>query len=98
MDPRLVASSAVTREIVRKFRERAGAIPIVAFTVDAEEPYTSEFRKIFAAAGIPLIEEPQAAVARRETAGESMRGPDRTHWNAAGHRVVAEVLDSKLRE
>jgi lysophospholipase L1-like esterase len=62
-DPRLVASAVVTGEIVRMFGRRAGTIPVVAFTVDDQEPYVTEFRRIFAAAGIPLLEEPQAEVA-----------------------------------
>ena len=95
--PAFRTAAAVTDQLVRRIRERAGAIPVVAFAADEVEPYSTELRRIFEANGVPLINEVPPAERREAAAGRSPYLADGTHWNEHGHRVAAAALAAAFR-
>lgn len=93
-DP-FVAAVRTTEVLVERFKRRAGRVPIIAFTVDAQQPYLEAFEQIFARSGIQLVEDVERVLSQAEEKGEPVR-LDGEHWNEAGHRIAGEALAGVL--
>ncbi len=85
------ASARTTDELIERFKRRAGQVPVIAFTVDDQQPYLEAFEQIFSRNGIVLVEDVERGVAQAEETGEVVR-LDGEHWNELGHRVAGEAL------
>jgi hypothetical protein len=91
-------AAAITEEILRRARARAGGARILAFSVDDTEPYYSEFRRIARRNGILFVDEVPDAVRREEKRGVVTRTEDLVHWNEIGHRICGQALSRYVAE
>lgn len=87
----------VTRAILERARRACGDAPLVAFSVDAREPYLGELEAICAALGVSFVDGVGEAIAEAKRAGRTVVAEDGAHWNALGHELAAEVLVQALR-
>jgi hypothetical protein len=85
-----------TRRLMSMVVARAGGRPVVAFSCDENEPYTSALQMVSSASGVEFWPDVAQAVDAADAAGQSVRGTD-FHWNPLGHRIVAEVLGPHVR-
>jgi hypothetical protein len=97
-DPDVVRATAVTVELLRRLRARAG-VPVAAFSVRSEAyfPFWSR-ADVCRRAGIGFIEGVGERVEAAEDAGERVTGaPIDSHWNSRGHELAADVIGDWLR-
>lgn len=88
-------ATQVTQLMLEKMRQKLGSIPLVLMPATLNEPELNQ--KIRGSTDNDhWLDQPALEVARRAAAGESLHEPDHTHWNAAGHTVVGEVLAQEL--
>lgn len=87
-----------TRTLLNMAKERAGKTPMMAFDVQTRSPYTEDFTRICAEAGIEVAGDVGGAIAAAGARGEVVKAKDGAHWNAAGHRICAETLLPALKE
>ena len=80
-----------TSQIMGMVRQRAGGLPILAFSCDDGGLYTQAFERISSANGVQFQPDVARAVTRAEAAGESVRTVD-FHWNERGHSLIAAAL------
>ena len=88
---------AVTDELMRRVRARAGTRPIMAFNCVEEEPYNQAFRDISAHHAIAYWGDVAQVVQDADTRGEDVFGADGSHWNERGHELAAQALAKHLR-
>jgi hypothetical protein len=86
-----LASVGTTEALVERFKGRAGRVPIIAFLVDAKQPYLGAFERIFAQHGIQLVDDVERDISQAEEKGDLVR-LDGEHWNVLGHRIAGEAL------
>jgi hypothetical protein len=89
-------AARITEQIMKKVRERAGNLPIFAFSADDESPYYEELKRISKTVGIEFMAGVPEAVRRAEHEGLIVRAADRAHWNEQGHAIVAERISEYL--
>ncbi len=65
---------------------------LLAFCSDAWNPYLKDFQYICDSLGISYLSQVPHAIQEAKQRGESVHAADRWHWNAAGHRLVANLL------
>jgi lysophospholipase L1-like esterase len=86
----------ITEAIIAKMVARLGPIPLVAFAADDSRPYLDQWRQVLQRQHVPFVEDvPARIVAEERISGMTLR-PDGAHWNARGHRIVAEALAKAL--
>jgi lysophospholipase L1-like esterase len=85
-----------TDRLLGMVRERVGATPVVALSCDAAEPYTRAFQMISARHGIDFWPDVASAVDAAQSQGQVVRASD-YHWNALGHRAIADALAPRIR-
>lgn len=91
-------SVKTTGALLARFKERCGAVPLLAFDVATIEPYYTAFRKICAEQGIPFLEEIPKSISQAHERGEIVFAEDKAHWNPRGHAIAGEILRNKARE
>jgi hypothetical protein len=89
-------SADTTTRLMRNVVARAGGRPVVAFSCDATEPYTSALAMVSSASGVQFWPDVAKAVDAAEAAGRVVRATD-NHWNPLGHRIVAQALAPHVR-
>lgn len=87
-----------TKTLLTMAGKRAAQRPMVAFDVETRSPYSEDFARICAEAGIEVVGDVGGAIAAAGARGEVVRAEDGAHWNVAGHRICAETLLPGLRE
>lgn len=92
----LMSSSERTLEVLKRFRERCGTIPVFVFSIDDREPYFSLIQQLCAEADIEFIGGVGPALRAAESGGATTKAGDGGHWNALGHEVCAGVLNDAL--
>ncbi|MBI3951358.1 MAG: SGNH/GDSL hydrolase family protein [Acidobacteria bacterium] len=95
--PGFAESVQVTDALMAAVRNRAGAIPVVAFSATAAQPYDEVFKTICAHNGIPLLVDVVPAIRAAESRGIVVRAEDGGHWNETGHRIAGEVIAAQLK-
>lgn len=81
-----------------KIKNKAADTLVVAFSVDDQEPYYEQFRKIFQNNNIFFIEGLAKLIQTADANGISVRTTDRHHWNRNGHKMCGDILAAKLKE
>ncbi len=94
--PDFLESVKITNELIKKIKSTAGDIPVIAFSVNATEPYKQKFKEIFIEHDIEFLTDVPEAIQRVEATGVNARIADRTHWNAIGHKICGETLTQDL--
>jgi lysophospholipase L1-like esterase len=85
-------SSAVTKQIMAKIKNRASASIIIAFSANEKEPYLSEFKQISMEEEFQFIDGIPEAVQAYGRQGLITRAADKDHWNEFGHKIVADKI------
>jgi len=85
-------AAQITAQLISRLKGRAESTPLIAFTVDDQEPYKTQFLKIFQQNQIILIEEVAQAIKNEEAQGAQLRLSDGSHWNREGHHLAGEIL------
>jgi lysophospholipase L1-like esterase len=88
----------VTAELVAKIKKRAEPAPVVAFPVFGNEPYFSEFEKIFAENEIRFIGDVPEVAWAAELEAHPRKLRDNDHWSDVGHQACGHHLSEVLRE
>jgi len=84
-----------TSELMGLVKDRAGNVPVVAFSVDAEDLFEEICRKN----AIAFIKGVNAAVSQAKSSGRTVDGtPYDAHWNALGHSIAGKVIYEYLDE
>ncbi|MBU1061504.1 MAG: SGNH/GDSL hydrolase family protein [Candidatus Omnitrophica bacterium] len=91
-------ATIVTNVLIARIKERAGQVPIVAFTVNGHYRHLQQFRKIFRENSIEFIEEVPEAIRQGQRNGLKLTLDNDTHWNETGHKVCGEILSEKLKQ
>jgi len=86
----------VTDELIVKIKSRTGKIPIVAFAVDATQPYLKQFRLILEKNNIEFIENVPNIIEQERTKKSYLKLKDSTHWNKKGQQICGEILTGEL--
>jgi lysophospholipase L1-like esterase len=94
----LQGSKQRTLRVLKKFKERCGNVPTYIFPIDDLAPYYSLTQEISEVSGLEFIPGIGAALREFELTGETTKASDGAHWNAAGHRVTAEILTAWFAE
>jgi hypothetical protein len=93
---------AITAEIVAKIKKRAGPTPVAAFPVFGNEPYFTQFERIFEDNGIHFIGEVPEVAWTAELEVHPRMLKDNDHWSDVGHeacgRYLSRVLPALLRD
>jgi hypothetical protein len=91
-----------TDVLVGKMRDRAGAIPIVAFIVSTGHPDDPEYERalieIAHRHGVIVLDDVTSAVAAARESGAVVTADDQVHWNEAGHQIAGRVIAAELRD
>jgi lysophospholipase L1-like esterase len=90
-----------TRQILEKFRARAGTVPVVVMYAGnrADDPALPGFEEVCKAVGLPLMKDIPAAIQAAKESGLAINGmPDDPHWNVEGNRIAGEHLARWLRD
>ena len=69
---------------------------LLAFCADDAEPYFDEMKRLALKNGMTFIEGVPGEVRKAEHRGVTTRTADGSHWNEAGHQIVADVLRDYL--
>ena len=86
----------ITRTIFEDLKARVGGAELVLFIADSPEPNRTAFRALADQAALPFIDSVPDAIRQAQENNQVVVLPDLVHWNAAGHRVVADELSDKL--
>jgi hypothetical protein len=95
-DPAMRSATAVTGRLLRRFRDLAGGVPVVAFDVESHEPWFGVFRGLCQEVGIEYLESPARAMVAAQKSGVNWRSRDGRHWNEVGHRIAGEALATEI--
>lgn len=89
-----ISAAGVTKDIMCKFRERAGGVPVVAFSVNSDDSfYGKTFQNMSNECGIHYIKKVGDEVNRAKQDGLIVNGtPYDTHWNDVGNRIAGEKI------
>ena len=86
-------SIEITKQIIKKIKLRIpSTTPIYAFSVDANDPYYDEFKRISKDNEIQFIDGIPQAISCAEQIGITTKTADKAHWNETGHQIAANVL------
>jgi hypothetical protein len=94
--PEFARSVHITDELMGQVRARVGAIPIYAFSCDADQPYTAAFETIASHHGIQYLKDVPDSVQEALDKGLDVLASD-GHWNELGHALIAEKLAKHLQ-
>jgi hypothetical protein len=82
-------SMQTTEELIGLVKSRAGNVPVVSFSVDAEDL----FEEISKRASIEFIRGVNAAVSQAKSSGLTVDGtPYDAHWNDVGQAIAGKVI------
>ena len=95
--PQFREAIAVTEQIVELIKKRVSKTPIIAFIADTPRVERIAFRQIFSKHKIGFVESAAVEVEKLKQLGEVVTIADGTHWNARGHLVISNTLESELR-
>jgi hypothetical protein len=88
----------ITRQLLQKVSERVGTIPVVVFeSCTTASPFYPAVQRIAIENGMHFVDELPGVLDREKAKGSVVNSPDDVHWNDAGHRIVAVVLEDYLR-
>lgn len=90
-------AAEITNDIMRMVRNRSHHLRILAFSVDDEQPYYDEFKRLSSLNGIEFIDGIPQALRAAEEQGLVTRASDDAHWNELGHRLAAEKIIDYLK-
>jgi lysophospholipase L1-like esterase len=89
----------ITENILGTLRGRIPQdVPVFAFCTYRTEPFYSEFRRISQSNAIMFIDNTEDAIDQAQKQGTEVLARDDVHWNATGHRIIADELAPYLRE
>jgi lysophospholipase L1-like esterase len=92
-------SLVITENILEKLRRQVPQdVPVFAFCAYRMEPFYSAFRRISQSNAIVFIDNTQDAIDQAQKQGTEVLARDGIHWNATGHRIIADELAPYLRE
>jgi lysophospholipase L1-like esterase len=87
------AAMATTSAIFDRVRARVGATPVVLFHLGTTaDPFASAARELALAHGFHFVDSLPAALDLAKRRGDVVLCADGIHYNAAGHRIMAEAL------
>jgi hypothetical protein len=91
------SAKETTFEIVKKLKERASGIPIVAVPVSVEQPFSDQFKDVFTKLNIPYITEPAAKMDTLAAQGIDMTlSKGRGQWNSEGQQLFGMTLMEEI--
>lgn len=91
--PPFTKAVLITEQVVQKIKKRLPPnTPLIAFSADRMPPSTTEFKRIFEAAGFPFLMKPVNVLRQARADGQIVHASDKYHWNNAGHEVMANGL------
>ncbi len=82
----------VTDLLIKKMKERIGNTPLIAFPVDADEPYFRHFKRLFKENDVPFFAQIPEIIRLKEAESGPMRLQDGGHWNANAHALCGRIL------
>jgi lysophospholipase L1-like esterase len=83
----------ITEQILKKIKSRVPSTTrVYAFSIDDNQPYYDEFKKISEQSGIHFIDGIPQAIRAAQQKGITTRFEDGAHWNETGHKIAADVL------
>jgi hypothetical protein len=88
----------ITDDIMGRVRKVVGDIPMIAFSSQAGSSSLQAFQGISTRHRIAFVAGVPDALKAAEERGQVITTADRAHWNDTGHRIVADLLVSALRE
>jgi len=91
-------SVGVTSGLIRKIQKRCGSIPIVAFTTFDDEPYFSQFKKIFKGRGIDFLEQIPRLTWEAEIHVGKEKERNYLHWGKKGNIACGKHLADYIRK
>jgi len=90
-------SVKTTAHIIKKIRQRAGNIPIIAFNADSHNSALQDaFRKLFDQNNIPFMEDVPKKIAEKQREGAVVLMDKGGHWNQTGHLICGQALAEYL--
>ncbi|MCX5704072.1 MAG: GDSL-type esterase/lipase family protein, partial [Candidatus Omnitrophica bacterium] len=87
-----------TDTLIKKMKERAGQVPIVAFTVNDHRNFLEQFRRIFQENGIEFIEDVPKEIRKKSIKGIKVYLEKQWHWSESGHRICGDLLSKRLQQ
>jgi lysophospholipase L1-like esterase len=85
-------ATELTKELLIRIKAEAAPAPVYAFVVDNEEPAQTAYRAILPETGILFDNTIGIKLRHAEQQGLDIRLSDGAHLNAAGHRLLGELL------
>lgn len=85
-----------TEDILTRVAARCHGRELVLLPADTFQPFYAEWRALAERRGLTLLTAALDDLAAAEQRGQQMRLADGAHWNAAGHRLVAQALARHL--
>jgi hypothetical protein len=95
--PGFVRAAAVTRQVLRRFRQSAGGRPVIAFMVRKDHPEYETATKLCQEEGIIFDDHVPAAVDAAKAHGIGVFLAD-GHWNGQGHTAAGQALVPALKQ
>ena len=91
--PYFQESVQITQQLLKKFRDRVPATtPVYIFSSHNAEPYHAQLQRALEGSGMIFIDGTGQAVIDAQKQGITAVAGDHSHWNNAGHQIVADVL------
>ena len=92
-------SIEVTERLLRKFRDQLPqGTQLLVFTVDNYKPFYDTVCGICYQQGIPFVSYIPQHLDSLDSAGQTTRSLDGTHWNELGHAVAADILACEMKD
>jgi hypothetical protein len=80
---------------------RASMVAVLAYVPDAGDPAADRtaavMKRAFDLAGVPWVDTRDRLRQRSATPDQSFYAPGGTHWNSAGHVIVAESVAELIK-
>lgn len=91
--PLFKESVEITEELLKNMRKRIpSTTPVYSFSDASGFPYGDEFKRISENSGVQYIDGIAKAMSLANRNGITTTAADKSHWNKAGHQIVADVL------
>ncbi len=94
--PEFLRAMNLTGQMLRQLKADVAPAKVAVFIVDGDAPYAAAWAKVAEAEALPFTTAVAQAIHAAEKSGKMVRGHDRVHWNALGHRLAAEALVEKF--
>jgi len=85
-------SVQVTDLLIAKIKDRVGKTPLIAFTVDNDDPFFSQFERLFQKNNIAFVANIPQIISLKEAESGPMRLKDGSHWDERAHALAGQIL------